>query len=513
MKKRITTLMALVLVLMLMCSMSAFAADTSGRGDDYWDWDNGQSFGWNIASSFTALDNNRQGKPIPFQDKSVYDAVAAGVKVYLGQLPADKEITVANINAAVAAGELTEIQIGGFYGKGSTPSFNQNLTVKTVKEKGLIVVADKGLTFAATSICCNDVYGYNCQTASRGYAGNFNESTKHGTAKILNLTPAMFRENGVFHQGRGNAWLMLSVAKDAEYSIIYKVWNENLGDFKVENVNSYPAGAEVKPYVAPAKAAFTFDGWYTDEAMKSAWTALGIMPENDIVVYGKYVPYLDKDDHFNYLMGYPDGTVQPLKNISRAEAATLFYRLLKEDKRAENLTTENKLSDVNGEWYSCAISTLTKIGILTGYADGTFLPNKDITRAEMATIIAKFADLTDEELTFTDIEGHWVQDYIEHAAGNGWIAGYEDGTFKPESFINRAETVTMINRVLDRVPSKAENLLPGLEVFSDCAADDWFYCAIEEATNAHDYDRVQGSKADDVWKELKPNRDWTSFEK
>lgn len=450
MKKRITTLMALVLVLMLMCSMSAFAADTSGRGDDYWDWDNGQSFGWNIASSFTALDNNRQGKPIPFQDKSVYDAVAAGVKVYLGQLPADKEITVANINAAVAAGELTEIQIGGFYGKGSTPSFNQNLTVKTVKEKGLIVVADKGLTFAATSICCNDVYGYNCQTASRGYAGNFNESTKHGTAKILNLTPAMFRENGVFHQGRGNAWLMLSVAKDAEYSIIYKVWNENLGDFKVENVNSYPAGAEVKPYVAPAKAAFTFDGWYTDEAMKSAWTALGTMPENDIVVYGKYVPYLDKDDHFNYL---------------------------------------------------------------TGYADGTFLPNKDITRAEMATIIAKFADLTDEELTFTDIEGHWVQDYIEHAAGNGWIAGYEDGTFKPESFINRAETVTMINRVLDRVPSKAENLLPGLEVFSDCAADDWFYCAIEEATNAHDYDRVQGSKADDVWKELKPNRDWTSFEK
>lgn len=139
--------MALVLALMLMCSMSAFAADTSGRGDDYWDWDNGQSFGWNIASSFTALDNNRQGKPIPFQDKSVYDAVAAGVKVYLGQLPADKEITVANINAAVAAGELTEIQIGGFCGKGSTPSFNQNLTVKTVKEKGLIVVADKGLTF------------------------------------------------------------------------------------------------------------------------------------------------------------------------------------------------------------------------------------------------------------------------------------------------------------------------------------------------------------------------------
>ena len=212
-------------------------------------------------------------------------------------------------------------------------------------------------------------------------------------------------------------------------------------------------------------------------------------------------------------MGYPDGTVQPLKNISRAEAATLFFRLLKEDKRTENLTTENKFSDVNGEWYSCAISTLTKIGILTGYADGTFLPNKDITRAEMATIIAKFADLTDEELTFTDIEGHWAQDYIEHAAGNGWIAGYEDGTFKPESFINRAETVTMINRVLDRVPSKAENLLPGLEVFSDCAAEDWFYCAIEEATNAHDYDRVQGSKADEVWKELKPNRDWTSFEK
>ena len=159
----------------------------------------------------------------------------------------------------------------------------------------------------------------------------------------------------------------------------------------------------------------------------------------------------------------------------------------KQDKRTENLTTENKFSDVNGEWYSCAISTLTKIGILTGYADGTFLPNKDITRAEMATIIAKFADLTDEELTVTDIEGHWAQDYIEHAAGNGWIAGYEDGTFKPESFINRAETVTMINRMLGRNYETAAELHSMTCPFPDISQSSWAYGNIMEAAITHEH--------------------------
>ncbi len=517
MKRRIPLLLALVFTLTLFCSAGVFAVNTSGNGHDDFDVNedlNNYDFGWNIASSFTPLDNDGVGSPKQFTDKAVYDAVASGIKVYIGQLPAGQLLTVENIEAAVKQERLVEVKIGGYYAENSAPAFGDGASVNWVRNAGLIIVADRGLSISATGICCNDFYGYGCLTAARGYAQGFSNITNHSVSKVLSITPEMLKDKRVFHRAIGNGiWMMFSLAKDNEYNVIYKVWNENLGEYKIEHVDHYAAGKKIDVYRPEDRSAFTFDGWYTDEALFDRWQTPEMMPEKDIVVYGKYVPFLNKEDHFNYLVGYPDGTVHPSSSITRAEATTLFFRLLKEDKRQKNLCDTNPFSDVDDEWFSSAVSTLTKIGILSGYEDGSFRPNQPITRAEMAKIIAKFADLTDTQKTFTDIKGHWAQSYIELAAGNGWINGYEDGSFRPQSKITRAETVAMINRVLDRVPTKDGYLLSCIQTFADCDADEWYYRPIEEATNAHDYVRINDDKADEKWIRLNPNIDWTTFER
>lgn len=228
------------------------------------------------------------------------------------------------------------------------------------------------------------------------------------------------------------------------------------------------------------------------------------------------VPTLNVSDHYAYVVGYPDGTVQPQGNITRAEAATIFFRLLSDDSRSYYWSTTNDYTDVNsGDWYNNAISTLSNAGIITGYPDGTFRPNASITRAEMAKIIAVFAKLDTKTDRFTDINGHWAEAYIRLAAGNDWIEGYPDSTFKPQQSITRAETMTMINRVLERVPAKISHLLPydKMLTFVDNNPGDWFYIAVQEATNSHTYERsVRETKGDEQWIALRKNRDWTALE-
>lgn len=227
------------------------------------------------------------------------------------------------------------------------------------------------------------------------------------------------------------------------------------------------------------------------------------------------IDLLEKEDHFNYVIGYPDGSVQPNGNITRAEVATIFYRLLTDDARAKYATTSNSFSDIKtGEWYTKAISTLENAGIIGGYPDGTFKPNASITRAEMATIIAKFASLDANGKTFTDIKGHWAQSYIELAAGNGWINGYEDGTFRPDKNITRAETFAMINRVLERQVASADDLLPTsqMNMWTDnLNAKAWYYVDVQEATNYHKCDRVNES-AYETWTEKVPDIDWAKHQ-
>ncbi|MEA4824311.1 MAG: S-layer homology domain-containing protein, partial [Clostridiaceae bacterium] len=221
---------------------------------------------------------------------------------------------------------------------------------------------------------------------------------------------------------------------------------------------------------------------------------------------------LNTEDHFNYVIGYEDGTVHPNGNLTRAEATTIFFRLLTEEARAIYLTEENEFSDVNeGQWFNAAISTLASIGIVTGYEDGTFRPNAMITRAELAAIIARFAELEGSaQFVFTDINGHWAEASILLAASNGWITGYENGTFRPNLAITRAETVTMINRVLDRLPKNKEALLEEMLTFSDnLDTEEWYYIPIQEATNYHKYAK---NEAGETWTELIENIDWTIYE-
>lgn len=231
----------------------------------------------------------------------------------------------------------------------------------------------------------------------------------------------------------------------------------------------------------------------------------------------KVGPQLNRDDHVAYIMGYPDGTVQPEGEITRAEACTIFFRLLTESSRDYYFSKTNDYTDVNaGDWFNNAISTLSNAGIVTGYNDGTFRPNQPITRGEMAKIIANFANLNKGTKSFTDLSGHWSKTYVELAAGNGWIAGYPDGSFRPDQKITRAETVTMINRVLERVPAKELRLLSRsiMLTFPDNNPGDWYYIAIQEASNSHEYQRsVYETTGDEMWTKLIDNVDWTKLEK
>ena len=224
---------------------------------------------------------------------------------------------------------------------------------------------------------------------------------------------------------------------------------------------------------------------------------------------------LNKEDHFNYVIGYPDGTVRPNANITRAEVATIFFRLLTDDGRKEFDTRTSTFSDVaDGQWYTRAIATLANAKIVSGYPDGSFRPNDSITRAEMATIIARFANLSADGKTFNDISGHWAQKYIELAAGNGWINGYSDGSFGPDKKITRAETFAMINRVLDRQTESNDDLLPASQMlnWSDNAnTTEWYYRDMQEATNNHKCERIGDSKYE-KWTEKLPEIDWASYQ-
>lgn len=229
----------------------------------------------------------------------------------------------------------------------------------------------------------------------------------------------------------------------------------------------------------------------------------------------KAIEVLNKEIHFNYVIGYTDGTIRPNNDISRAEVATIFFRLLTDEARTQYDKTTSSFSDIkDGAWCCRAVSTLTNMGIIKGYTDGTFQPNKSITRAELATIIARFAKLDVNTKTFSDITGHWAQKSIELAAGNGWINGYTDGTFRPNKSIIRAETFAMINRVLDRQTESVSDLLPTSEMnmWSDNLNENaWYYKDVQEATNYHKCDRV-GDSVYEKWTEKVPDIDWASYQ-
>lgn len=270
----------------------------------------------------------------------------------------------------------------------------------------------------------------------------------------------------------------------------------------------------------PHKDGYTFDGWYSDAEktkkiteefkLTGNMTVYGSWKQNDI---NKGHSRLNTTDHFAYVVGYPDGNVRPNQNITREEIGVIFFRLMKDDYRSTILRKSNSFTDVDASrWSNTGISTMANGKYIVGYEDGSFGPGRNITRAEFAAIAARFDDETPDSAThtFTDISGHWAEDYIARAVQRGWIAGYEDGTFRPDQNITRAEAMTIINRMLNRFVN-AQGIHADAVLWPDNPKDAWFYYAVEEATNSHDYTR-QSDGVNETWTKINPNRDWTEFE-
>ncbi len=335
--------------------------------------------------------------------------------------------------------------------------------------------------------------------------------------------------------------LALKAAHGQFCNITYEVTGDKPSDagdppapVKVKMGGSYT----VAPAQTTSQSRYTFVGWRIDGTGDIVTSLENIQQDVNLVGVWSYrssgggggggnrkptvdipddVPTgLNGDDHFAYIVGYPDGNVKPSGNITRAEVATIFFRLLTEDVRTANSTQSNNLSDVSrGQWFNHAISTLSSMGIVKGHNDGTFAPDDPITRAEFAAIAARFDDKnTDTSSNFSDIASHWAKDEIGIAANKGWINGYPDSTFRPDHYITRAEAMTLVNRVLNRLPEKSDDLLDDMIRWPDNAdASAWYYLAVQEATNSHEYKDKSDADKYEKWTTIRDARDWTLLEK
>ena len=339
--------------------------------------------------------------------------------------------------------------------------------------------------------------------------------------------------------------LALKAAHPKMYSVTYSVSGEIPDGYKapaqkyykdpfkytVENVPSSIPGTK-----DGVNGTYSFTGWQTessefvtgqqtltkDTILYGKWTFTkksnsgGHRPSNPPVTIPDDVPTgLNGKDHYAYVVGYPDGMVYPQKNITRAEVATIFFRLLEDETREANMTKSNSYNDMkDGAWYTCAVSTLSKMGIIKGYEDGSFKPDASISRAEFAAIAARFDPDGDKTpATFSDVSSHWAKDEISIAANHGWIKGYEDGSFKPDQKITRAETMTLVNRVLKRLPETKDDLHKDMKTWPDNQNESaWFYLAVQEATNSH-YQNLKKDGTHEKWESMRETRDWAALEK
>ncbi len=361
-----------------------------------------------------------------------------------------------------------------------------------------------------------------------------NKVTLTYTVKLTDATKETAKENGLDVPLNGNATLNFDGTNgavqvpfpvpvahvDPEPKMYTLAYVSNGGtEF---DPKQYEDGTEVALDKIPTKTDYQFTGWYEDEACTTLVTKVTM--DQDRTVYAGWkkdeTPVLKKDDHSAYIIGYDDGTVRPEQSISRAEVATIFFRLLNDDTREQYWADTNDYSDVEDNvWYTNAISTLSNMGILTGYEDGTFKPDASVTRAEFATIAARFSDGEIEDFaSFPDVpEDHWASKYIAKAEKLGWIKGYDDGTFGPENEITRAQAMTLVNRVLERGVDEegiCENTIKWSDNLDTTA---WYYYDVQEATNSHFYVRTDREIKDQTfcyekWTELKENRNWADLE-
>lgn len=272
----------------------------------------------------------------------------------------------------------------------------------------------------------------------------------------------------------------------------------------------------------PVNGGYIFDGWYTDKTFRHRYDFSTPLTE-DITIYAKWflivlpgvtvkknTPKLNTADHFAYVQGYPDGTVKPAGNITRAETAAILFRLMDDASRKTYYSTKSGFRDVaSGSWYNTYVATLNNAGVITDSSNGCFRPNEAITRAELAAMLAKFSETTGAANYFNDVSAkYWAANAIAICAKLGWITGYPDGTFRPDKNVTRAELMAMINRATGRAPKSADAFLPGMKTWIDNTSDKWYYLDVQEATNSHSY-TVKGSE---TWTALTSDPNWSLYE-
>lgn len=421
------------------------------------------------------------------------------------------DLTVSKDGKSVSFETSTFSPFALVYEKTSTPTEQVTVTFKVDNGtwsdgsyRNIVYTINKGTTLASNSIAVPT----GMQPES-GYTGGSWDTTPNMTTPLnsnVTYTYSFTRSGG---GSESDPYLRFDSNGGTEFDPI----DENGRDFSINVYDDDHYGTHI-----PTRPGYRFTGWYTTNTLRTR------IDEDEILRVTSYrtvfagweetsVPsMLNGDDHYAYIQGYSDGTVRPNANITRAQVATIFFRLLDEDVRDDNLTTYNTFPDVDEDyWANTAISTMASLGVINGRNSGLFDPDAYITRAEFAAICARFDDSgVDGITTFTDTVGHWAEDEISRAAALGWIQGYSDGTFRPNQYITRAQAVTMINRVLCRLPEDTDDLLSGMNTWTDCHEDDWFYLAIQEATNSHDF--VAKDRVYESWTDLNRAPDWSRYE-
>ena len=447
-------------------------------------------------------------------------------------------VTVRHGNAVARPADPTKDKYT-FIGWYADPEFTEEYDFATVLEADKTIYAK----FELTSTPIGDIYvRYDVLHIKQLPDGTYdlaNAEVEHLSAKKDTTVTAVIKDYRATHHVNVNRTLskltgtaiqpyrgvdgkpvytILSVYYDLDF---HTLTFDTMGGSKIapETVRH---GLTVAKPKDPVNGGYIFDGWYTDKTFRTPYNFATPLTQ-DTTIYAKWflivlpgvtvkknTPKLNTADHFAYVQGYPDGTVKPAGNITRAETAAILFRLMDEGSRKTYYSTTSGFRDVaSGSWYNTYVATLNNAGVITDSSNGYFRPNEAITRAELAAMLAKFSETTGAANYFNDVSAkYWAANAIAICAKLGWITGYPDGTFRPDKNVTRAELMAMINRATGRAPKSADAFLPGMKTWIDNTSDKWYYLDVQEATNSHSY-TVKGSE---TWTALTSDPNWSLYE-
>lgn len=419
------------------------------------------------------------------------------------------------------------------------PEFTEEYDFATVLEADKTIYAK----FELTSTPIGDIYvRYDVLHIKQLPDGSYdlaNAEVEHLSAKKDTTVTAVVKDYSATHHINVNSTLskltdtaiqpypgadgkpvytILSVYYDLDF---HTLTFDTMGGSRIDPVTVRHGNAVAKPK-DPVNGGYIFDGWYTDKTYRTPYNFATVLTQ-DTTIYAKWflialpgvtikktTPKLNTSDHFAYVQGYPDGTVKPTGNITRAETAAILFRLMDEGSRKTYYSTKSGFRDVaTGSWYNTYVATLNNAGVITDSSNGYFRPNEAITRAELAAMLANFTETAGAANYFNDVSAsYWAANAIAICAKLGWITGYPDGSFRPDRNVTRAELMAMINRATGRAPKSADAFLPGMKTWSDNTADKWYYLDVQEATNSHSYTVKDSEK----WTALNADPNWSLYE-